>query len=298
MGRDIVLQVEDLPQEGGSTAILRRLEQLGGKGANQAVGLRQLGAPVALVGVLGEDAEGSTMLRQAEHDGIDTAAVTRRGRTALLLDLVDTRAKRRLFEDIPDASLVTVGDVERCGELLRAAHIVSIQLQQPARTVVAAARIARRGGARTIADGALPPGVGRELVSLIDVLRADATEAQSMAGAPVASVSDATALAERLLSAGPRIVALEVPRIGNVVAWRGDHHVFPYDRDVAVVDPTGAGDAFVAGMAAALVDDEDPIRAGTLATAAASSTVRRLGGRPDLSGLRQAGDRNACSAEA
>jgi ribokinase len=55
--------------------------------------------------------------------------------------------------------------------------------------------------------------------------------------------------------------------------------------DVDVIDPTGAGDAFVAGLIAALRDGAAPGQAGRRAAAAASATVQRLGGRPDLTGL-------------
>ncbi|GAB1815866.1 hypothetical protein MUNTM_49060 [Mycobacterium sp. MUNTM1] len=55
---------------------------------------------------------------------------------------------------------------------------------------------------------------------------------------------------------------------------------------MAVLDPTGAGDAFVAGLIAALRDGAAPRDAGRLASSAASAAVQRLGGRPDLAGLR------------
>jgi ribokinase len=293
MGRDLILHTDGLPGAGGSATILRRLEQLGGKGANQAVGLSQLGVPVAIVGVVGDDAEGTDVLSQACRDGIDVANVARRGTTALLVDLVDRTASRRLFEDVPNSSLVTVDDVERSAAMLRAASVVSIQLQQPADTALAAARLARDGGARTVVDGAPRRGLDDDLLALTDAIRADAAEAELIAGTTVESPRDAQALGERLLGAGPRLVALAVPGVGDLVTWRlhgvDDSRLFPYADDVTVVDPTGAGDAFVAAMVSALFRGDDPVRAGALAAAAAGSTVQRLGGRPDLSALRSAG---------
>ncbi|WP_231970824.1 PfkB family carbohydrate kinase, partial [Mycobacterium sp. E3198] len=63
IGRDLVLRTEGPPSASESTTVLRRGELLGGKGANQAVGLAQLGVPVALVGVVGEDNAGASVLR-------------------------------------------------------------------------------------------------------------------------------------------------------------------------------------------------------------------------------------------
>ncbi|MCC5784738.1 carbohydrate kinase, partial [Kocuria sp. CCUG 69068] len=113
VGRDLVLTVAELPAEGGSADVLERQELLGGKGANQAVACRQLGAEVALVGVVGTDSAGTEVLAQAAADGIDVGAVVRRAGapTALLVDLVGPRGVRRLLEDVDAGMLLDAGDV-------------------------------------------------------------------------------------------------------------------------------------------------------------------------------------------
>jgi ribokinase len=286
IGRDLVLRTAGLPQAGGAAPVEQRRELLGGKGANQAVGLSQLGVPVSLIGVVGDDGEGSAVLRQARQDGIDTTAVVRRGRTALLVDVVDRPGSRRLLEDIPGESLVTVADLDRAGGVLGGADTVSVLLQQPAGTVLAAARAARRRSARVVADGAPEPGSRDEVLAAVDVLRADAGEAELIAGRPVTGVRDALAVGRELLAAGPALVALAVPGAGDLLVWPGGSHLLPLS-DVPVIDPTGAGDAFTAALTAALRDGSDPVSAGHLASAAATSTVQRLGGRPDLRPLRR-----------
>lgn len=284
VGRDLMLRTRGLPPSGGSVPIDERGEILGGKGANQAVGLAQLGVPVSLVGVVGDDHAGEGVLRQAARDGIDTTGVARRGRTALLVDLVDHPGSRRLLEDIPEQSLVTVDDLERAGALLGRADTVSIQLQQPPATVLAAARAGRSRRACVVADGAPDPGTRDELLAAVDVLRTDATEARLIFGDPVTSVSDALALGRRLIEAGPRLLAVAVPGAGDLLVWRNGSHLLPL-ADVEVADPTGAGDAFTAGLIAGLHRGADFVSAGQLASAAAAATVQHLGGRPDLRDL-------------
>jgi ribokinase len=283
--RDLVLRCAEPPDEGGSTTVVERREMLGGKGANQAVGLAQLGVSCALVGVAGDDPQGPAVLREAVADGIDVRGVHRRGATALMVDVVDERGGRRLFEDVPAAAMLTVEDLDRAAGVLDGAGTVSLQLQQPGATVLEAARRAHRRGAKVVADGHPDPGVADELLSLLGLLRVDAAEAALFAGRPVTTVDEATALAHRLLHQGPELVALAVADAGDLLVWKDGRHLFGH-ADVPVVDRTGAGDAFMAGLIAATRAGADPVQAGRLATAAAGSTVQRLGGRPDLSGLR------------
>ena len=283
IGRDIALRTAQLPTPGGSEAVLDRVERLGGKGANQAVGLTQLGVPVTLLGVVGQDRDGAPMLRQADEDGIDVGHVAARGETALLVTLID--GSRRLLEHIPHTSLVTVEDIDRAAAVIEGSDTVSIQLQQPAATVLAAAHRASGAGARVVADGAVDCDVRDEFLPRVDVLRADAEEAAILAGEPVESVEQATALGRRLLDAGPELIAIALPDAGNLLVWRHGEQFYP-PADVTVVDPTGAGDAFVAGLIAGLRCHLEPAQVGEVAARAAASTVTYLGARPDLAALR------------
>lgn len=288
IGRDLVLRTDGPPSASESTDILQRNELLGGKGANQAVGLVQLGLPVALIGVVGNDIAGDFVLQQAQSDGIDAGGIVRRGTTALLIDVVGRQGERMLLEDVPESSLVQVADLDRSATLFESADTVSIQLQQPSATALAAARRARERRLRVVADGVPAADVRAELLASVDVLRADATEAALIAGEDVNTVDRAAALGRELLDCGPKLVALAVPDVGDLLVWREGSELFEF-ADVDVVDPTGAGDAFVAGLIAALRESAEPQRAGQRAAAAASATVQRLGGRPDLTGLADIG---------
>ena len=86
--------------------------------------------------------------------------------------------------------------------------------------------------------------------------------------------------ADRVLDAGPSLVAFAVPGQGDLVTWRGSDAFFPFG-DEPVVDVTGAGDAFVAGLVQALRDGAGPEEAGRRAAGCAAATVGRLGARPD-----------------
>ena len=80
--------------------------------------LRQLGVPVALVGVVGDDRAGAVADAQAGTDGIDGPAMARR-RGAV-------------------TALLTPDDVAAATDRIAAAQVVSLQLQQPGAAVVGA----------------------------------------------------------------------------------------------------------------------------------------------------------------
>jgi ribokinase len=275
--RDLVLTVDGLPPAGGSTRVQRRTEVLGGKGANQAVALTQLGRSTALVGVVGDDDAGRAGLQQARRDGIDVSSVVCRGRTALLVDVVEQDGRRRLLEDVPGEALLREEDVLAAGARIAQAGTVSLQLQQPARALVRAVTLAAPD-ALVVLDGAPDDAeAGGVLLQRADVLRMDAEEAELVVGAPVTSMVQVRELLER----GPRLVAVGLPAGGDLVAWQEGQVELPPSSG-PVVDPTGGGDSFVAGLIDALQNGARPEQAAWAAARAAASTVARAGGRPDL----------------
>ncbi|MCW2134564.1 PfkB family carbohydrate kinase [Arthrobacter sp. VKM Ac-2550] len=284
VARDLVLSIDEVPDEGGSATVRERQEMLGGKGANQGVACRQLGARVELIGVVGDDAAGREVLEQAADDGIGMAGVVRRAgaRTPLLLDLVGPPGVRRLVEDVDDQVLLRPDDVEACRESLRSADAVLVQLQQPG-PAVAAALDACAEDALVVADGApADEETRRRVLARADVVRADSAEIQALVGWKPDGAEEVVRAAQELLGQGPRVVALSVSGGGgDVVAWPAGHVVLPLLGEEAV-DPTGGGDSFVAALAMALLAGETPELAAWWAAVAAADVVRRPGGRPEL----------------
>lgn len=283
IARDLVLVVDTMPGARQATDVYQRRELLGGKGANQAVALAQLGMRPALAGVVGEDQIGNRLLTQAQQDQVDTSAVIRRPgvRTSLIVDIVDSSGQWRYLEDIPAEMLLTEDDVRSCRHLLLPGRWVSVQLQQPPAAALAAAAGAHQARCKVVLEGAPPEEHRAGLLAAADVLRADARETELLAGSAVSTAAEAEKIASDLLSRGPSLVALAIEGIGNLVAWPDDHVLLPL-ADIQVVDTTGAGDAFTAGLIMALAQGGGPQRAARLAVAAAGATVGHPGGRPAL----------------
>ncbi|RLK26001.1 ribokinase [Micromonospora sp. M71_S20] len=284
VARDLVLLVDEVPGAGGSTPVRRRRELLGGKGANQAVGLAQLGAAVGLLGVVGDDEVGERLLAQARADGIDVRWVRRRPGTptGLIVDVVDADADWRYLEDLPEATLLTADDVAGAASALRAARAVLVQLQQPTRAALAAARTAREAGRLVVLDGAPSDADDVDaLLAVADVLRADAQEVELITGDAPRDAAAGLAAGRGLLRRGPSLLAIEVAGEGNAFVWP-DGELFVPLSETPTVDDTGAGDAFVAALTLGVLRGEPRERVARYAVAAAGATVGHPGGRPAL----------------
>jgi ribokinase len=289
LARDLVLVADDVPGPGESRPVRLRREMLGGKGANQAVALVQLGMRPILVAVAGDDDTGTEMLAQAQHDGIDVSGVIRRTntRTGLIVDIVDRAGGWRYLEDLPPSVLLTEKDVTAAGDLFAGSRWASVQLQQPAKAALTAAALAREAGCLIVLDGTPADERCRaELLAAATVLRADPREATLLAGSAIDSPDDARRAAGALLDQGPSLVALAVGGAGNYFAWQGQ----PWGSGelwlplppTPITDITGAGDALTAGLISGLDSSDSPERAARLAVAAAGATVGHPGGRPAL----------------
>ncbi|MET9633999.1 PfkB family carbohydrate kinase [Lentzea sp. NPDC006480] len=278
MARDLVLVVDEVPGPGDVAPVRERREMLGGKGANIAVALAQLGAPVRLVGVVGDDEVGERLIARAAADGIGTDAIVRRPNcpTGLIVDVVADGW--RYLEDLPDGVLLKEADITP--ETFTRADAVVLQLQQPPEVALKAARAA---GGRVVLDGS-PERLRDELLACADVVRADHQEAELLSGHKITDADEAISAARQVMEHGPGFVAFAVDGVGNVFVWDEGELVVPLG-DVEVVDTTGGGDAFVAALTFALTRGDGPQEAARLAVKASGDTVRRPGGRPDLTGL-------------
>jgi ribokinase len=187
----------------------------------------------------------------------------------------------RYLEHIPPAVLVTPGDIQHAAPAFGDAGTVVIQLQQPARTALAAAALGRQRGCRVVLDGAPPQAYRERLLAKADVVRADAREARLLTGRPIRNGEEAIAAGREILRQGPTLAALAAGEDGNVLVWPEGSLVIPLAGG-PVIDTTGAGDAFVAALVAALAGGLGPAESGRKAAAAAAQTVRHLGGRPRL----------------
>ena len=156
---DTSITLERMPQPGETIAAQGISRNPGGKGANQAFALGRLGCPVAMVGAVGRDAAGDTLLESLQAAGVDCSCVARREvPTGQAFITVDSAGENAIIILAGANSTVSTADVEKLRPLLAQADCLVLQLEIPLETVAAAAKLARSLGKVVILDPAPAPG--------------------------------------------------------------------------------------------------------------------------------------------
>lgn len=280
---DLVVRTARLP-EAGETVPGRSFATIpGGKGANQAVAAARLGARTAMIGCVGDDAFGRELRRVLVADGIDCSAVREVPGTPTGVALIEVDdAGRNHIVVVPGGNgCLEAADVQAHEDLLVAAQAVVLQLEVPLATVIWTAARARALGKLVVLNPAPAQPLPAELLASVDYLVPNELEAAALTGARVDSPAAAAQAAQRLRDLGSRnvIITLGAAGVLSATADQVRHHPA---RPVQAVDSTAAGDTFIGGLCAALVEGRPLERAIAFAQAAAAISVTRLGAQTSI----------------
>lgn len=246
----------------------------GGKGANQAAAAARLGAKVAMVGRVGDDEHGESLVEGLNAAGVDVSAigVDDRAGTGIAIITIDSQAENTIVIS-PGANMeLTPGHIETHHDLVAGAAVVLAQLEIPVETVLAAARI-------TSGIFCLNPAPARpippELLERVDVLVPNRSELGVLAGVDEPrTAAEAVAAARKLRHHGPTVITMGAD--GAVVVDGDESETFTAP-EVEPVDPTGAGDAFCGTLATILARRRRLAEAVLWAVAAGAAAVTRRG---------------------
>lgn len=270
---DVVLRVPRIPPPGATVRAEALEHHPGGKGANQAVAAARAGAPVTLVGAVGDDEAGRDLLGWLDGNGVDTGAVAVVGApTGRAHVMVDPTGENAIVVAAGANDHVSSGIVHR---LLRPGDVLVCQLEIPPAAVVEALSAARRAGAVAVLNAAPEHRCPPEALAAADVLVVNGTEAVGLGAGPTPDE------ARRLLTRPDGVVIVTLGGAGAVVVTGEDAVTVP-GRTVPVVDTTGAGDCFVGYLAAGLAEGDLAPDAAARANVAASLAVGVAGAGPSM----------------
>lgn len=282
------LQVVDHYPEAGSYAVVRAtLEQSGGTSSNLATALARLGIPVTLAAIVGDDDEGQRIRNELVVEGVDTRHLGVRpgeptDRATIIVSGSGDQAERTIFWR--QGARLKRGDFLPIEELF-AYDLVVVDVDDPdlCRLI---SDLPMHVSPRTRLLGTLTyltelaPDDGLDLALRHDYLCGNERElcyVTVRSGLPAA----VERLQEEMVLSQTRFAAISRGPRGCLIVDRERAVEVPAFK-VEVVDTTGAGDAFAAGVALGIVERWDFQRLGRFANGLGACCVRRLGARAGL----------------
>jgi ribokinase len=258
----------------------------GGQAANTAAWLAHAGAGAILIAAVGDDHAGRERIAELVTAGVRCAVRAHAGASTGSVVVLSSADERTMITDRGAALLLDPADVTAAVKVAQGAthlHLSGYPLLHAGSRPggLAALAAARERGLTTSVDAASAEPLRQlgaqaflDLIHGVDLLLCNADEAAVLAGTgtPEAQATDLTTVA------------------GNVVVKRGADGAVWASRDgvlrsaagvrVPVLDPTGAGDAFAAGLLTAWCAGAEPADALAAATALGAAAVQTLGARP------------------
>jgi len=282
---DWIAHVKELPPRDGIVFADHYRPFPGGSGGNTAEAVARLGHSVRFLGVLGDDEGGRLLLQAFIEAGVDTRCMrTEKGqKSAACFIAIDGQGERMIF------CLGGVAIYEKAEEIapswLKGVRVLFIADAHP--EVAEAAIVSLDKNARVVfAPGGLMAEAGKEFLKPIlnrtDVLILSQLEASKLTGE-----SDAARACLVLTKLGPKVSMITLGEKGVLVCDNGRSTQVPGIAVSPVVDTTGAGDAFSAGVIAGILEGSNSEEAARLGCAIAAIKIQHLGARTGLPNQKQ-----------
>lgn len=263
-------------------------EVSGGSAANTLAGIASFGGRGAYIGKVSSDELGEIFRHDLNAAGVDykTAPLVDGPLTARCLINVTPDAQRSMSTFLGASVFFSEEDID--ADKIAAARITYLEgylfdRDEAKEAFVKAAEIAKAANrltSLTLSDSFCVDrhrAAFRQLVrNHVDILFANEAELVSLYEA------DSFDAALDTVKAETRIAAITRSEKGAVLIDRGDTLAIPAEPVSQIVDTTGAGDLFAAGMLTGLAKGLDLETAGRLGAIAAAEIISHIGARPNI----------------
>lgn len=280
---DHILNLTTFPRPGETVIGKQYQVAFGGKGANQAVAAGRSGADISFIACVGEDDIGQRIRQQLAEDNIDVSPVTAvpGESTGVALIFVNGEGENSIGIHAGANASLTPARVQKHQQAIADANALLMQLESPLDSVLAAAQIAQQHQTKVILNPAPATKLSDELLSLIDMITPNETEAEILTGVHIESDEDAAQAAAVLHDKGISSVLITLGSRGVWLSEEGrGQRIAGFKVDA--VDTIAAGDTFNGALITALLEGMAMPQAVRFAHAAAAIAVTRPGAQPSV----------------
>lgn len=274
---DLTFRVPSMPRP-GVTEVCPYALGFGGKGANQAVQARRLGAAVSFLGKVGDDPFGPAIVEGLRKEGIGIEHVTTADGclTGTAVILVTPSGQNSIVTHGGPNVKLTRADARRAEREIANADAVLVTLEVPEKPLAEILRIARRHGIRTILNPAPPVDFPHALLKQVDLCLPNESELAGITGLRVGTFAEVELAAAAIRAMGPREIIVTRGKKGALVLDNAGTEAIP-GIGVKAIDTSGAGDSFSAAVAVALAEGLSLRESARWANQVAAISVTRTG---------------------
>ena len=284
LNMDLVIQVPTIPKSGETVLGNSFSTYPGGKGANQAVAAARLGASVTIIGQVGADTYGESLITKLVTDGVnvDCIFIDESNATGVAMITVDASGQNSIAVASGANFTLTKDHIQSAWKKMGDIDILIMPLETPLDTILEAARLARKRGVKVVLNPAPARFLDVELLSQVDVLIPNEHELSQISNYYISSNSEVEEAARTMISKGVNAVVTTLGSNGVSIVDDNKNEVLLPPFTVDVLDTTAAGDSFVAALAVGLGEGKSLNEACNFANAAGALTVTKMGAQPSL----------------
>lgn len=285
---DLVLRVDRMVKQ-GETILSKDFKKIsGGKGANQAVAAKRLGANVSFIGKVGMDDNGSELLRALKADKIDVShiKIDKNEPTGMAIITVDDEGRNSIVV-VPGANMKINNDsIDTAQNIIKESRLLIAQFETTVETTIEAFKIAKESGVITVLNPAPAKEVPDALLRLTDIIAPNETEAFELTNIKVDDNKSIREAADKFIEKGVKFVIITLGERGAALVSKERLAIIPAYK-VKAIDTTAAGDSFIGALASKL-QNEDKIEFDTIeksikfANKVSSIVVQKQGAQPSL----------------
>lgn len=256
----------------------------GGKGSNQGVAAKRMGAEITMATKIGKDEFGDIALKSFQNEALSTdlVFVDEEASTGAALIMVDENSSQnKILVTLGACETLNESDIKRVEAAIDKADIYLTQLETNVDAVERTIRYAADQKKIIVLNPAPVQAIPEELYGCIDIFTPNEVEAGILSNMEVKTFDDAREAARIFMDKGVKNVVITMGKLGAYLKTPDEEAIIESYR-VDAVDTTGAGDAFNGGLVAGLGEGMSLVEATKYANAVAALSVTKVGTAPAM----------------